>query len=228
MSTLHDRLAALALPRGGASPSRQTEGHPAPGEETAEGLAEGLGDAAAGVVEWFTQNGIDGVGLVLVAGFALLGAWRGLWWQVVRLVGLLGAVLAARTLAPDLAAWIEARWQDSDAVIVAGASWLLVFLAALILAVLLGRLGKRLLEALKLSLLDRAGGVVAGLATGALLHASVVTVVLHLAPGGWSNRHIAGTRSAQLVELLGDRAKVLFDSSTALALEAKRGEGAND
>ena len=190
-----------------------------------ESWTASLGDAFSATVGWFSENGIDGLGLVLIVGFALLGAWRGLWWQVVRLVGLLGAVLAARTLAPELAAWIEDRWQDADPVVVGGASWLLVFLAALVVAVLVGRLGKRLLEALKLTLVDRAGGIAAGLATGALLHASIVTVLLHLAPGGWSNRHIAGTRSAELVELLGDRAQVLFDTPTALALEAKRGVG---
>ena len=38
---------------------------------------------------------IDQVGLGISALFLALGAWRGLWWQVVRLLGLAAAVAIA-------------------------------------------------------------------------------------------------------------------------------------
>ncbi|MHC4262296.1 MAG: CvpA family protein [Planctomycetota bacterium] len=195
-------------------------------ETTDEGLADQaldtLGGLASDGVSWFGANGVDGVGLVLVGIFALLGLWRGLWWQAMRLVGLLGAVLAARTLSPDFSVWIGSRWTEVDPLIVGGLAWLVVFLAALAVAVLVGRLGKRLLEALQLSTFDRLGGFGAGLATGVLLHSAAVAVLLQVTPPAWSSRHIDGTVSARVVTLLGDQASVLFDSSTALALEERR------
>lgn len=190
--------------------------------EAAGSALDALAGAGGATLRWFSENGVDGIGLVLIGLFAALGAWRGLWWQTIRLAGLLVAVLAARALSPQVGERITSHWSSVDPLIVGGVSWLLVFLAALTAAVLLGRLGKGLIDALQLSLVDRFGGLLAGVATGALLHAAVTAVLLQLAPLDWNRAHIAGTRSAALVELLGDRAEVLFDAPTALALEPRR------
>lgn len=167
------------------------------------------------------DSGVDGVGLALVALFALLGLWRGLWWQVVRLVGVLGAVLAARTLGPAFAQWLGPRVGGVDEPLLGAVSWLGVFLAGLVVVVVVGRLGRSLLEALQLGLVDRFGGAVAGILTAMVLHAVGVAFLLQVAPRVWAAEHLEGTRSEKLVDVLGEQAELLFDERTALAIESR-------
>ena len=172
---------------------------------------------------WATvsSSGVDGVGLVLVSLFALLGIWRGLWWQVVRLIGVLGAVVAARALGPRLADWLGPRAGDMDPTLLGAVCWFGVFLGGLVLVVLIGRFGKTLLEALQLGLVDRFGGAVAGVLTALVLHAVGVAFLLQVTPRVWAAEHLEGTRSERLVDVLGEKATLLFDSRTALAIERR-------
>ena len=55
---------------------------------------------------------LDTFGLVIVGVMLLLGAFRGLWWQVIRLVGLVGAVAIARALSPKLAPHLAEQFPD--------------------------------------------------------------------------------------------------------------------
>ncbi|QDU67542.1 CvpA family protein [Engelhardtia mirabilis] len=181
----------------------------------------------AGVWSTVAGSGVDGVGLALVALFALLGIWRGLWWQAVRLLGVLGAVVAARTLGPRLAEWVAPRAGDMDPTLLGALAWFGVFLGGLILVVLVGRLGKSLLEALHLGLVDRFGGAVAGVLTALVLHAVGVAFLLQITPRIWAAEHLEGTRSERLVDVLGEKASLLFDARTALAIERRlQGDGA--
>lgn len=157
---------------------------------------------------------IDQFGLALAGVFLLLGVWRGLWWQVVRLLGVVAAVALARGLSPRFAPGVQ-ETLELDATVAHGLAWMALFLAGLVVASLFGMIGKRTLEAMQLGLVDRAGGAVAGLLTGIVLHLAVLVVLIALAPGGWATRQIEGTRSAFLLDAFSQKAHVLVDAQAA-------------
>ena len=147
-----------------------------------------------GVLHWIDQVGL-GVGAVFLA----LGAWRGLWWQIVRLLGLGAAVAIARWVGPawgdDLHAWTELPLDIAQ-----GLGWTSAFLLTLIGAAFLGMLGDRTIQAMKLSLLNRGAGALVGAATGALLHCAGVWACAYFAGGEWRSLTLAETRTGALIE----------------------------
>lgn len=157
---------------------------------------------------------LDLVGAAVLLVFALLGAWRGLWWQAMRFAGIAGAVLAARALTPKLAPGLSRVLPELDPRLATGLVWLAVFLAGLAVAALLGRLGRKLLEAMQLGLVDRFGGLVAGALTGLLLHAALVAAFLQLAPAELAQASVSGTRSEALVRALARPLPLIFDGAT--------------
>jgi uncharacterized membrane protein required for colicin V production len=146
---------------------------------------------------------IDTVGLVLIGVMLLLGTFRGLWWQVIRLVGLVGAVLLARALGPQLAPLLADAVPELPPRLAFGAVWLVIFVAGLAAATLLGVVGRKLLSTMKLGLLDRAGGAFVGLFTGALIHVALVAVLCQLAPADWVSHQVGGTYSEVALEAAG-------------------------
>ncbi len=101
---------------------------------------------------------IDMVGLGLVALFLVLGLVRGLWWQVIRLLGVATAVGLARALSPRFTPTVAESFPELSASITYGLVWFALFVSGLVVASLLGLIGKRALEAMQLGLVDRAGG----------------------------------------------------------------------
>jgi uncharacterized membrane protein required for colicin V production len=168
-----------------------------------------LSDVAA-ISEW---PWMDILGLLFVAVFAFLGGLRGLWWQVLRLVGVVAAILLARTLAAPLAGAAPDWLSDADPRVAHGGAWLLVFVCALVCAALLGRLGKGALETLQLDLLDRIGGVLAGVVTGLLCFSAFLVALGWLAPRHWLLDHVPGTRSEALVDLCARRVPLLLNTA---------------
>lgn len=158
-----------------------------------------LGDQFAGL-RW-----VDTVGLAVVGGFLLLGAWRGLWWQVFRLVGVFAAVAVARAVTPRLAPVFEGSLPDLDPRIAYGITWVLLFVAVLFAAALVGRLGKKSLQAMQLSTIDRVGGAIAGGVTGALLHIAFVVVLDNVGGMQWSESTLADTYSKKATDAIGAR-----------------------
>ncbi len=163
---------------------------------------------------------IDLIGAILVVLLSALGFWRGLWWQAMRFAGLAGAVLVARAFTPRLAPDLETRLVDLDPRFLTGLVWLVLFLAALGVAAALGRLGRRLLEAMQLGLMDRVAGGLFGALTGLLLHAALVAAVLQLAPHQLAHHAVAGTRSERLVSALERPLPLLFDAHTSRRMRA--------
>lgn len=157
---------------------------------------------------------LDLVGACVLLAFAVLGAWRGLWWQAMRFAGIAGAVLAARAFTPALAPKLSAVLPELDPRLATGLVWLAMFLAGLAVAALVGRLGRRLLEAMQLGLVDRFGGLVAGALTGLVLHAALVAAVLQLAPAEFAQASVSGTRSEALVRALARPVPLIFDGTT--------------
>ncbi|MDP6410575.1 MAG: CvpA family protein [Planctomycetota bacterium] len=156
---------------------------------------------------------LDLVGLGLCLVFVVLGTVRGLWWQIIRLVGLAAAVALARLLAP--------RWggtfQETSGLephVAQGLVWIGVFIVGLLLASLLGVLGKRTIEVMKLGLVDRFGGAVAGLVTGLLLHAALLMGFCYLGPQPWTADSLAGTLSESLARSVSTNLPVLLDEAS--------------
>lgn len=158
-----------------------------------------IGEAVAGL-RW-----IDTVGLALVGGFLLLGAWRGLWWQVFRLVGVVAAVAVARAVTPRLSPVFEQNLPELDPRIAYGITWVLLFIAVLLLAALIGRLGKKSLQVMQLSAVDRLGGAIAGGVTGALIHLAFVVAIDNVASQDWSVRTLDETYSKAATDAIGAR-----------------------
>ncbi|MFT5289115.1 MAG: membrane protein required for colicin V production [Planctomycetota bacterium] len=147
---------------------------------------------------------IDWIGLAVIGIPIVLGVWRGLWWQVIRFVGILAAVALARAFSLPVAELFAERWGDEvPARVLFGASWLLVFLLSLGAATVLGLLGQRLLDAMQLGLANRVGGGVVGAVTGLVIHIAILAVVVQLSTAAFVGRAVHGTYSERLVEAVG-------------------------
>jgi membrane protein required for colicin V production len=138
---------------------------------------------------------IDKVGIVLLAIFGILGFWRGLWWQVIRLIGFVGAFAAARFFSPKAEPMLTEAFNITDPRFSQGLAWLVIFIAALIVVVLLGKLGKSMLDAMKLGLVDRLGGALAGAVTAILIHSAFLAVMSLFAQADWLNEQLVGSWS---------------------------------
>lgn len=110
----------------------------------------------------------------------LLGAWRGLVYEVLSVAGWLAAFVLAQWLAPDVAAWLP-MGQAAEMMRYA-AGFVLVFIGAVFAAGLLAFVAKKLIEAVGLRPVDRVLGAAFGLIRGALivLAASVVCLMTPL------------------------------------------------
>lgn len=162
---------------------------------------------------------LDWVGLGLVGVLIVLGLWRGLWWQVIRLVGILAAVAVARTFGTELAARVAERWPDLPPRVSYGSAWLALFLGVLLVATLLGVFGQRMLEAMQLGLANRLGGGAIGAITGIAIHVAVLIAICQLAPEAFVGRVVAGSYSERIVETVGDRWEVVIDGEAASEIE---------
>ncbi|MCB9916523.1 MAG: CvpA family protein [Planctomycetes bacterium] len=156
---------------------------------------------------------IDWVALGLAGLFLLLGLLRGLWWQVVRLVGLVASAALARTFADSWGAHVQG-WLDVSNEVAVGIVWVGLFVLGIVVTALIGTLGKKSLEAIQLGLVDRAGGAVAGAATGLLLHVAFLLALAYLAPQAWVDQTLEGTHSRALLQFVTTRHNVLAKGQT--------------
>ena len=170
--------------------------------------------------------GLDMVGLGLVGVAVILGLARGLWWQLIRLAGIVAAIVFARTFSEEGAAWIAERWPEISPRLAQGGAWIGLFLAAMIAATLLGMVGHRLLEAMQLGLANRLGGGLLGAATGVIMHLALIVGLVQLAPTSFVEKTVAGTYSEQLYQVAEDRWQGVLNP--VAAAEVKRLFGADD
>lgn len=180
-------------------------------------LATPLAGARIGGVE---LAGLDLIGLGIVCVLVVLGLARGLWWQLIRLAGIVAAVVVARSFGADGAQWIGERWPEVSPRVAHGGAWVVLFLGSMAVATLLGMVGHRLLEALQLGLANRLGGGLMGAATGLVLHLALVVGLCQLAPRTFVETTVAGTYSERLYEVAGERWKGLLNP--VAAAEVKR------
>jgi membrane protein required for colicin V production len=121
---------------------------------------------------------------IMVASF-LLGAWRGLVYEVLSVLSWIAAFILAQMFAPDVAKMLP-MGQAAEAVRYA-AAFVLVFIVVVIVGGLLAWLTKKLVEAVGLRPVDRALGAGFGLVRGALL-LMAIAIVVNMTPmrrGDW-------------------------------------------
>ncbi|MDR3368658.1 CvpA family protein [Rhodoferax sp.] len=109
----------------------------------------------------------------------VLGAWRGLVYEVLSLVNWVLAFVLARWLALDAAHYLPMSTASEPLRYAAG--FVVVFVAVIVLGGLVVVLIKKLTAAVGLSPVDRALGALFGVSRGILL-LLLATVVLHMTP----------------------------------------------
>ena len=132
----------------------------------------------------------------------LLGAWRGLVYEVLSVLGWAASFYAAQWMAPQVATMLPL--QSASEPVRYAAAFALVFIAALFAAGLLAALVKRLVNAIGLRPVDRTLGAAFGVLRGLilLLAATVVMDMTALKYSGWWQESIgAQTLTAALASL---------------------------
>ena len=128
---------------------------------------------------------VDWILLAVLVFSMLLGAWRGLVYEVLSVLGWAASFYAAQYFAPMVAAWLPL--QSSSQTIRYAAAFVLVFVAAVFAAGMLAFLLKKLIQAIGLRPIDRSMGAAFGLVRGLilLLAAAVVMDMTSLKNSVW-------------------------------------------
>ena len=118
---------------------------------------------------------VDWVFLAVSAFSMLLGAWRGLVYEVLSVLGWAVSFYAAQYFAPMVALWLPL--QSSSETVRYAAAFVLVFVAAVFTAGLLAFLLKKMIEAIGLRPVDRTMGAAFGLVRGVILLLAAAVVI---------------------------------------------------
>ncbi|MDB5743599.1 MAG: Colicin production protein [Polaromonas sp.] len=115
----------------------------------------------------------------------MLGAWRGLVYEVLSLLGWVASFYAAQWFAPQAALLLP--WQSASEPMRYAVAFVGVFIAALFLAGLLAALVKKLVHRMGLRPVDRTLGAAFGALRGVLLllAATFVVNITALKSSGW-------------------------------------------
>jgi membrane protein required for colicin V production len=145
---------------------------------------------------------LDWVFVGVLAFSLLLGALRGLVYEVLSVLGWIAAFVAAQWLAPAVGAWLPMAAASEPLRYAAG--FALVFLAVVFTVGLLAWAMRKLVEAVGLRPLDRVLGAAFGLVRGAVLLLALA-VVMNMTPlrrqQWWTESVGAGVSTAALKEL---------------------------
>ncbi len=105
----------------------------------------------------------------------LIGAWRGLVYEVLSVLGWAASFYLAQWLAPDLALMLPL--QSASEPVRYAAAFVLIFVLAVFAAGLLAVLIKKMVEAIGLRPVDRTLGAAFGLVRGVILLLAVTLVI---------------------------------------------------
>lgn len=122
---------------------------------------------------------LDWIFVAVLLASMLMGAWRGLIYEVLSLAGWVVAFLVAQWFAADAAAWLPLEGAQETVRYAAG--FILVFVVALFACGFLAWLGKKLVEAVGLRPVDRTLGAAFGVLRG-LVVLLVLVVMAGLTP----------------------------------------------
>jgi len=106
----------------------------------------------------------DWILIAVLAASMVLGAWRGLVYEVLSVLGWIAAFLMAQWFAPDVAQQLP--MQNSDQSLRYAAAFVLVFIASVFLAGLISALMKKIISVVGLRPVDRILGAIFGLFRG--------------------------------------------------------------
>ena len=127
----------------------------------------------------------DWILIAVLAASMVLGAWRGLVYEVLSVLGWIAAFLMAQWFAPDVAEHLP--MQNSDQTLRYAAAFVLVFIGSVFLAGLISALMKKIISVVGLRPVDRILGAIFGLFRGLilLLALSVVVQMTALQESDW-------------------------------------------
>jgi membrane protein required for colicin V production len=123
------------------------------------------------------MSSTDWILIALLTASMLVGAWRGLVYEVLSVIGWIAAFLLAQWFAPDVAEKLP--MQSSGETLRYAAAFTLVFIASIFAAGLLSALMKKVISAVGLRPVDRILGAVFGLFRGLILLLAL-SVVVHM------------------------------------------------
>lgn len=164
---------------------------------------------------FFVELGaVDTIALALLLLFLIRGAVKGLVWQVAGLAGVVGGLVVARTFALDVAPKITKvipRLSEEQGLDIYTAYFLL-FVGTLVVAAVLGRLLKNLIDRLRLQSFDRVLGGVFGMVKAAALIVMAV-YILAVVPSPMVRTRIAEARTGKFALEAMDKGQALFPES---------------
>ncbi|MDP3759641.1 MAG: CvpA family protein [Ramlibacter sp.] len=142
---------------------------------------------------------LDWVFVAVLAVSFLVGAWRGLVYEVLSVISWIAAFIVAQWLAPEAAEWLPVQRAPEAGRYAMG--FVAVFIAVVFAGALLAWLTKKLIEAVGLRPVDRTLGAAFGLVRGAIL-LMAVAVVVNMSPARsavwWTESKGAGVSLAAL------------------------------
>jgi membrane protein required for colicin V production len=145
---------------------------------------------------------LDWVFLAVLAASLLLGAWRGLVYEVLSVMSWIAAFVVAQWLAPDAAALLPVERAPEAGRYAIG--FVVVFIAVVFVGAVLAWLTKKLVQAVGLRPVDRTLGAMFGLIRGVVLLLAVA-VVVNMSPARravwWTEAKGAAISMAVLKEL---------------------------
>lgn len=118
---------------------------------------------------------LDWVFVAVLGVSFLVGAWRGLVYEVLSVMSWIAAFIVAQWLAPEAAAWLPVERAPEAGRYAMG--FIVVFIAVVFAGALLAWLTKKLVEAVGLRPVDRVLGAGFGLVRAAVLLMAVAVVV---------------------------------------------------
>lgn len=122
---------------------------------------------------------LDWIFIAVLLGSMLLGAWRGLVYEVLSLMGWVVAFMVARTWAQEVAVWLPLDGWDMQ--LRYAAAFVLLIVGALFAWGVISWLSKQLIEAVGLRPVDRTLGALFGVLRGGLL-LLVLALVIQYTP----------------------------------------------
>lgn len=132
------------------------------------------------MIDWTLFNGADWAIVALLTLSVLVSLWRGFVREAVSLAGWIAAFVIANMFAMELSLLLSNWFASATGRYIA--AYAMLFIATLLTAGLLRRLGSSVVRATGLSLLDRLLGTVFGFTRGIIVILVVVYVVRNLVP----------------------------------------------
>jgi membrane protein required for colicin V production len=145
------------------------------------------------------MSSTDWILLALLAASMLLGAWRGLVYEVLSVLGWIASFVLAQWFAPEVAEMLP--MQKSDQTLRHAAAFVLVFIASVFAAGLISALMKKIISAVGLRPVDRILGAFFGVFRGLILLLAL-SVVVHMTALQESEWWLASKGGPMLMTLL--------------------------